>query len=68
MSLEEDQAFQHGAYSRRRGVSKTQSCKPYASGPAGPSDAWKACREGWDAMDTYLLMGEIDKRVTDEES
>mgnify|MGYP007011055966 CR=1 FL=1 len=63
--LSEDQAFRQGATDRRRGVSKSQSAKAY--GTASSPDEWKACRMGWDAMDTYLMMGEIDKQVTAEE-
>lgn len=59
----EQQAFHQGAADRRNGLTKSQSAKPYNL-RGGPSDVWKACREGWDAMDTYLLMGEIDKQVS----
>ena len=59
----EQQAFHQGAFDRRNGVSKSQSAKPYSLS-GGPADAWKACREGWDAMDTYLLMCEIDEQIS----
>lgn len=57
-----DPEFRNGAMSRRAGLSKTQSAKHLKG--QGPSDAFKANRAGWDAMNVYLMMREIDKEAT----
>ncbi len=57
-----DPEFRNGALNRRLGLSKTQSAKHLKG--QGPSDGFKANRAGWDAMNSFLMMKEIDQQVT----
>lgn len=58
--------FDNGAMNRRMGITKTQSAKHLKG--RGPSDEFIANRAGWDAMDVYLRMKEIDAQTTEYEA
>lgn len=61
-----DPEFWNGAMNRRMGLSKTQSAKHLKG--QGPSDGFKANRAGWDAMNAFLLLKEIDAEVSQHEA
>lgn len=60
-----DPEFRNGATNRRLGLSKTQSAKHLKG--LGPSDAFKANRAGWDAMNAFMILKEIDQEVSRHE-
>lgn len=60
-----DPEFRNGAMNRRLGLTKTQSAKHLKG--QGPSDAFKANRAGWDAMNAFMVLKEIDAEVSRHE-
>jgi hypothetical protein len=61
-----DPEFSNGAQNRRLGMSKTQSSAHLKHHRA--SDSWLANRAGWDFMNAFLMMKEIDEEASKAES
>lgn len=58
--------FSNGAQNRRLGMSKNQSAAHLRH--QKNSDAWLANRAGWDFMNAFLAVKEIDEEATKGES